>query len=39
MLPKSRLGRKQFTHLHVYAGNDHKHQAQQPQVVDLEKLI
>ena len=25
MLPKSRLGRKQFTHLHVYAGNDHKH--------------
>lgn len=39
MLPKSCLGRKQFTHLHVYAGNDHKHQAQQPQVVDLEKLI
>lgn len=39
MLPKSRVGRKQFTHLHVYAGNDHKHQAQQPQVVDLEKLI
>lgn len=39
MLPKSRLGRKQFTHLHVYAGPDHPHAAQQPEIVDIKKLI
>ena len=30
MLPKSRLGRKLFTKLKVYAGPDHPHHAQQP---------
>jgi len=30
MLPKSRLGRKMFKKLFVYAGADHPHQAQQP---------
>src|SRR5699024_10775936 len=30
MLPKSRLGRKMFNKLFVYAGSDHPHQAQQP---------
>lgn len=30
MLPDSTLGRKAFTRLHVYAGAEHKHQAQQP---------
>lgn len=39
MLPKNRLGRKQFGHLHVYAGPDHKHQAQQPEAVDVNELI
>ena len=28
MLPKSRLGRKQFTHLRVYRGADHPHEGQ-----------
>lgn len=32
MLPDSTIGRKAFTRLHVYAGAEHKHQAQQPVV-------
>ena len=32
MLPKNRLGRKMISKLKVYAGPDHPHQAQQPQV-------
>jgi large subunit ribosomal protein L13 len=35
MLPKGRLGRKLFTHLYVYAGSEHKHQAQQPKEIKL----
>ncbi len=31
MLPKNRLGRQLFNKLKVYAGNQHPHQAQQPQ--------
>lgn len=31
MLPKTSLGRQQFTKLKVYAGPDHPHQAQSPQ--------
>jgi len=30
MLPKNRLGRRQFTKLKVYAGPDHPHEAQKP---------
>ncbi|KAK1256714.1 hypothetical protein QJS04_geneDACA024431 [Acorus gramineus] len=30
MLPKGRLGRALFTHLKVYKGSDHPHEAQQP---------
>ncbi|KAJ3671012.1 hypothetical protein LUZ60_008438 [Juncus effusus] len=30
MLPKGRLGRELFTHLKVYKGPEHPHQAQQP---------
>jgi large subunit ribosomal protein L13 len=30
MLPKNKLGRKLMTKLKVYAGPDHRHQAQQP---------
>ena len=33
MLPKGRLGRKLFTNLKVYAGADHPHAAQKPEVV------
>lgn len=39
MLPSNRLGRQQFKKLHVYAGSEHKHQAQQPKDLDLENLI
>ncbi|RBP99386.1 50S ribosomal protein L13 [Bifidobacterium xylocopae] len=30
MLPKNKLARVQMTRLHVYAGEDHKHQSQKP---------
>lgn len=32
MLPKNRLGRKMIKKLKVYAGTEHKHQAQKPEV-------
>ncbi|KOP72234.1 50S ribosomal protein L13 [Cytobacillus praedii] len=35
MLPKNSLGRQMFKKLHVYAGAEHKHQAQQPEVYEL----
>ncbi|NPA46400.1 MAG: 50S ribosomal protein L13 [Chlorobi bacterium] len=35
MLPKNRLGRKLFKNLHVYAGPEHKHEAQNPKVFDI----
>jgi large subunit ribosomal protein L13 len=35
MLPKNRLGRKMFRKLKVYAGPDHPHRAQQPELLDL----
>jgi len=34
MLPKNRLGRRLYTKLKVYAGAEHPHMAQQPQVVE-----
>ena len=33
MLPKGHLGRQMFTKLHVYAGPEHKHEAQKPEVL------
>lgn len=35
MLPKNRLGRKQITKLHVYAGAQHPHVAQKPEKLKL----
>jgi large subunit ribosomal protein L13 len=35
MLPKNRLGRKLNTKLHVYAGDQHPHAAQKPEVIEL----
>ena len=35
MLPKNPLGRAMFRKLKVYAGAEHKHAAQQPQVLDI----
>ncbi|MDO4679806.1 MAG: 50S ribosomal protein L13 [Aerococcus sp.] len=39
MLPHNSLGRLQFKHLHVYAGSEHKHAAQQPVALNIEDLI
>jgi len=33
MLPKNRLGRKLFNNLYVYAGPEHKHEAQNPKTI------
>lgn len=33
MLPKGPLGRQMITKLHVYAGAEHAHQAQKPEVI------
>ena len=35
MLPKTKLGKKLIKKLKVYAGNDHPHQAQQPEAYTL----
>lgn len=35
MLPKNPLGRAMFRKLKVYAGTNHKHQAQQPQPLEI----
>ncbi len=35
MLPKGSLGRQMFKKLHVYAGSEHPHQAQKPEVYEL----
>ena len=35
MLPKGPLGRAMFRKLKVYAGGEHNHAAQQPQVLDI----
>lgn len=33
MLPKNRIGRKQFTNMKVYAGTNHPHAAQKPEPI------
>ncbi len=38
MLPKNRLGSELFRNLHVYVGNAHPHQAQQPKVINLNSI-
>ncbi len=35
MLPKNKLGRQQFKKLKVYAGDQHPHQAQNPEVLEI----
>jgi large subunit ribosomal protein L13 len=35
MLPKNRLGREMFGQLFVYAGNEHKHEAQKPERLEV----
>lgn len=38
MMPGGPLSRRQMKNLHVYAGPDHKHEAQQPTAVDMAAL-
>ena len=38
MLPKNRLGAELFRNLHVYAGAEHPHEAQQPKVINVKDL-
>ena len=35
MLPHNALGRKMYSKLHVYAGSEHNHKAQQPEAYEL----
>jgi large subunit ribosomal protein L13 len=35
MLPKTKMGRQQFTKLKVYVGSAHPHDAQSPEVLDI----
>ena len=37
MLPKGPLGRSMLTKLHVYAGPEHNHAAQKPEVLEIAK--
>ena len=39
MMPKdSPLARRQMKHLHIYAGPEHKHEAQQPETIDVASM-
>ena len=35
MIPHNKLGRQMLTKLHVYAGSEHPHQAQMPEVLEI----
>jgi large subunit ribosomal protein L13 len=37
MLPKNRLGAKLLDNLYLYVGPEHKHEAQQPKLINLNK--
>ena len=38
MLPKNKLGAALFRNLHVYAGAEHPHEAQQPKIINLNMI-
>ncbi len=38
MLPKNRLGRAIIGNMHVYNGPNHPHEAQNPIVIDINKI-
>ena len=38
MLPTGVLGREQLSKLKIYSGNSHPHSAQNPKVIELNKL-
>ena len=38
MITRNRLGKQQMTHLRVYAGTAHPHEAQNPEVLDVKSM-
>ncbi len=38
MLPKNRLGSQMFKNLYVYEGTEHKHEAQQPKLININEF-
>jgi large subunit ribosomal protein L13 len=38
MLPGNRLSRKQMSNLRIYAGSEHPHEAQKPDVLDVKSM-
>jgi large subunit ribosomal protein L13 len=38
MLPRNRLGRALYKNMHLYAGNEHPHEAQNPQKIELNNI-
>ncbi|MFK7783061.1 MAG: 50S ribosomal protein L13, partial [Psychroserpens sp.] len=38
MLPKNKLGAELFRNLNVVVGSEHKHEAQKPKTIDLNKV-
>lgn len=38
MLPKNKLGRAIYTNIKVYAGTEHNHDAQKPEVINLDSI-
>lgn len=38
MLPKNKLGAQLYKNLHVYEGSEHKHEAQQPKVINVNEF-
>lgn len=38
MLPKNKLGNQLYSNLYVYAGTEHKHEAQQPKAFNLNDI-
>ena len=38
MLPRTRLGEKQFKNLYLYIGSEHPHQAQNPKTITLNEI-
>lgn len=38
MLPKNKLGSQLYRNLHVYAGVEHKHEAQKPKEININDI-
>ena len=38
MLPKNKLGSQLYTNLYLYEGTEHKHEAQQPKVININEF-